>query len=109
MNSNTDAADVKAAINPRQFYQDRLPDLKSGNGWVEGGLCPFHSDNHAGSFRVNLDTGAFRCFACDARGGDIIDFAQQQDHSSFPDTLKALAEEYGVRGAGAISGADGGH
>lgn len=92
------ANDVKAAINPEQFCQSRLPDLKSGSGWVEGGLCPFHADKKAGSFRVNLDNGAFKCFSCGAHGSDVIAFAQQQDSTDFSTTIKALAAEYGVEG-----------
>lgn len=98
MRNNIDAADVKQSINPRQFYESRLEGLKPGNGWVDGGLCPFHADNHAGSFKVNLDTGAYKCFSCGAGGSDVIAFTMDQDGTDFPTTINALGAEYGVSG-----------
>lgn len=91
-----EAIDIKATASPESFYTARLTGMKSGAGWVEGGLCPFHQDTKTGSFRVNLDTGAYKCFSCGASGGDVIDFAMQQDDVDFPTTIKALAAEYGI-------------
>ncbi len=66
---------IKTAIPIRQFYGSQLniEHFKS-SGWNDGGLCPFHSDNKAGSFRVNVEHGAFKCYSCGAQGGDVIDF-----------------------------------
>ncbi len=68
---------IKAAISPADYYYHELPEatLKK-SGWTNGELCPFHTDTHARSFRINTITGAFKCFACDASGGDIIEFEQ---------------------------------
>ncbi len=82
------------------FYSLELEALPSSNrteGWVCGGLCPFHPDKRAGSFHVNLDTGAFKCFSCDASGGDIIDFVRRRQGSSFRGALEHLMREFGVR------------
>lgn len=89
---------VKAFIPPVDFYRAELPAMPPprGSGWRDGGLCPFHSDNHAGSFRVNLETGAFKCFSCGAKGSDIIAFTQQRDGLSFPEALSKVATEWGV-------------
>ena len=38
--------------------------------------CPFHDDNKP-SFGINLETGAYQCFACDAKGS-ITDFVAQK-------------------------------
>jgi DNA primase len=65
-------------------------------GWVDGGLCPFHADEHRGNFRVNIDTGAFRCFSCGVGGGDIIAFLMKRDGLSFPEALRKLADDWGV-------------
>jgi DNA primase len=46
---------------------------------------------------VNLDTGAFRCFSCGARGADVITFVQLRHGLSFPDALRALSDAWGVR------------
>lgn len=89
---------VKAYIPPGNFYHVELPAMppSRGSGWRNGGLCPFHSDKHAGSFRVNLETGAFTCFSCGAKGGDVIAFIQQRDGLSFPEAVQKLSTEWGL-------------
>lgn len=89
---------VKAYIPPADFYRAELPAMPPprGGGWRDGGLCIFHADNHTGSFRVNLETGAFCCFSCGAKGSDIIAFIQQRDGLSFPEALCKLSDEWGV-------------
>lgn len=95
---NPDIDKIKASIRPADFYPHELPDMlrPTKGGWRDGGLCPFHRDNRAGSFRVNLDNGAFCCFSCGAKGGDIIAFTMQRDDLTFPEALKQLAEDWGV-------------
>ena len=95
---NPDIHKIKAAISPADFYQYVLPDMPRTNkgGWRDGGLCPFHADSQAGSFRVNLDYGAFCCFSCGAKGADIVAFTMQRDGLTFPEALKQLAEDWGV-------------
>lgn len=92
------ADDVKGSIPPAEFFRAELPAMPPprGGGWRDGGLCCFHDDQHAGSFRVNLDTGAFVCFACGAKGADIIAFTQLRDGLSFPDALAKLGKDWGL-------------
>ncbi len=100
MRSQVDSATVKAGIPPADFYRVEVPTMpppKRETGWVSGGLCPFHADHHRGNFRVNLDSGAFTCFACGAKGGDIITFTRLRHGLSFPEALQALADAWGVR------------
>lgn len=40
----------------------------TGAGRVLRAFCPFHGSDKQRSLRVNLDTGHFKCFACDAWG-----------------------------------------
>ncbi|MDZ7585528.1 MAG: CHC2 zinc finger domain-containing protein [Thiobacillus sp.] len=89
---------VKGSIPPADFYRAELPTMPPprGGGWRDGGLCPFHNDNHAGSFRVNLETGGFKCFACGAKGADVIAFIQLRDGLSFPEALRQLSDDWGV-------------
>lgn len=68
---------------------------KSG-GWANAGLCPFHNDNSAGSFRVHLENSAYRCFSCGVKGGDIIAFTMAKHDLSFYEALIQLANEWGV-------------
>lgn len=91
--------DAKLGIPPAEFYASELPDMKPPKriGWNDAGLCPFHADAHAGSFRVHTESGAFHCFSCGARGGDILAFVMLRDGLSFRETLDHLADEYGVR------------
>jgi DNA primase len=73
--------DLKHAISPHEFYLREQELCRFGyrsGPWVTAGLCPFHEDHSAGSFKVNLDKGAFICFSCGAKGGDIIAFIQQK-------------------------------
>ena len=90
--------DVKGSIPPADFYRAELQTMPPprGGGWRDGGLCPFHADKTAGSFRVNLETGAFTCFSCGSKGADIIAFTQQRDGLSFPEALRKLSEDWGI-------------
>ena len=92
------AETVKREIQPEEFYTAELPDMKPFKraGWNDGGLCPFHADNHAGSFRVHGESGAFYCFSCGARGGDILSFVMLRDGLSFREALELLAADWGV-------------
>ena len=89
---------VKGGIPPADFYRAELSTMPAprGGGWREGGLCPFHDDNHTGSFRVNLDTGGFKCFSCGANGADIVAFIQLRDGLSFPEALRQLSDDWWV-------------
>lgn len=87
---------LKAALPAAAYYPRVLPTMPppKRSGWVDGGLCPFHVDRHRGNFRVNLDTGAYCCFACGAKGGDLLAFHQRQSGLSFPDSLRDLAQRF---------------
>lgn len=89
---------IKSYIPPSEFYRAELPAMPPphGGGWRDGDLCPFHDDKNAGSFRVNLETGAFTCFSCGTKGGDIIAFIQQRDGLSFPEAVQKLTNEWGL-------------
>jgi DNA primase len=91
------AKTIKQKLSPLEFYQSEI-NLKSNreHGWVDGGLCQFHDDTRAGNFRVNLDFGGFTCFACGAKGSDVIAFIQERDGLTFPETLRYLNEKHGV-------------
>lgn len=94
---NLNADYIKQALAPRDFYRHELPGapLKK-HGWNDGGLCPFHSDNKPGSFRVNLATGAYKCFACGAAGADVIAFAMALYGLQFVEALAKLADDWGL-------------
>jgi DNA primase len=88
---------IKNQVSPLDFYRHELPEAKlKRNGWNDGGLCPFHSDNKPGSFRVNLITGAYKCFACGAAGGDVIAFVMALYAMQFAEALAKLADDWGL-------------
>lgn len=66
-----DTTALKRAISPHDFYLREQGlhrfGYRSGN-WALAGLCPFHDDASAGSFKVNLEMGVYTCFSCGARG-----------------------------------------
>lgn len=97
---NLKAATIKEAIDPYDFYlrEQGIRDYgnSSGGAWKVAGICPFHDDSKSGSFKVNVETGAFKCWSCGAIGGDVIAFKQQQSNLSFLEVLGELACEWGV-------------
>jgi DNA primase len=94
-----DAAALKEAIHPHDFYlreQNLSRFAHKSGGWSLAGICPFHDDTKAGSFKVNLETGAFKCWSCGASGGDIIAFLQKRDGLSFIEALRNLSQEWRI-------------
>jgi DNA primase len=60
-----------------------------GRGSWRSALCPFHND-HSPSLRVNTETGAFRCMACGAKGGDVLAFHRKRYGLSFVQAARDL-------------------
>ena len=93
--NNFDADMIKYHVSPTEFYSHELPSVQfKRHGWNDGGLCPFHDDNHKGSFRVDLETGAFKCFACGASGSDVIAFTMALHGLQFIEALAHLVDEW---------------
>jgi DNA primase len=67
---------------------------RQGGGQRFVGLCPFHSEKTP-SFGVHSTLQYYKCFGCDA-AGDVFKFVQQMESLTFPETLKLLAERYGI-------------
>lgn len=67
---------------------------RQGSGARYVGLCPFHSEKTP-SFGVHSVHQYYKCFGCDA-AGDVFKFVQQIESLTFPETLKLLAERYGI-------------
>jgi DNA primase len=90
---------LKQAIGPHDFYlreQDLSHFGHRSQQWAIAGLCPFHEDHSAGSFKVNLHNGAFTCFSCGAKGGDIISFTQLKYSLTFKEAIERIAYEWRV-------------
>lgn len=89
---------VKLSLPPVLFYLDELQrfEPKRESGWINSGLCPFHQDKSPGSFSVNLDSGAFKCFSCGTAGGDIIAFYRLRYCCDFMTALRDLEGRAGI-------------
>jgi DNA primase len=57
--------------------------------------CPFHQERTP-SFMVNTEKQIFHCFGCGV-GGNIFSFLMQHDRLSFPEAVRQLAAQVGVR------------
>ena len=72
----------------------RYVNLKdSGNSYK--GVCPFHEDNDP-SLTVDPTKKLWHCFGCGA-GGDVFNFLMKIENLSFPDAVRELAAETGVK------------
>lgn len=76
---------------PQSFYQAEIGKLSRPNSkqWAQA-RCPFHPSQSGTSFSVNLRTGAFVCFGCGVKGGDITAFLMKRDQIDFVTAAKKL-------------------
>lgn len=74
--------------NPGGYYHEQGLKLIGGGEW-KSAVCPFHNDTKP-SLRVRLDTGAFRCMACGAKGGDVLAFHRARHGLSFVQAARDL-------------------
>lgn len=58
------------------------------------GLCPFHNEKTP-SFKVNPSKGIYKCFGCGKAGGPL-QFVMDHEGLSFIDSIKYLANKYGI-------------
>jgi DNA primase len=67
----------------REFYERELGKLsRPSRGWARGN-CPFHESKSRVSFAINLSSGGFHCFGCDAKGGDVVAFLMRRNNVPF--------------------------
>ncbi|MBP8282949.1 MAG: AAA family ATPase [Chromatiaceae bacterium] len=95
------AATLKAGIDPGRYFADRLA-LPAGSalvaqadGYAPKVRCPFHRDQTP-SLSLHLETGAWKCFGCDAHGGSVIDFEMRHSKLDFDHARAALATEFRI-------------
>lgn len=84
--------DIRSRVDLVELISDFLTLKRAGENWK--GLCPFHTEKTP-SFMVNPRKGIFHCFGCGA-GGDAFGFLMRQNHLSFPEAVRVLAERAGV-------------
>ena len=84
--------EIRAAADIVEVVGDYVKLKKSGSGF--SGLCPFHNEKTP-SFHVTPRLGIYKCFGC-GESGDVFNFVMQMEGISFPESLKTLAERYGI-------------
>lgn len=65
---------------------------KRGSNYL--GLCPFHNERTP-SFTVSPSKELYKCFGC-GRSGNAISFVMEHEKYSYVDTLRWLANKYGI-------------
>jgi CHC2 zinc finger len=71
------------------YYRPIFGDLRfNASGWAQV-RCVFHEDGTA-SLSIHRERGAFRCFACGARGGDVLAFEMLRSGADFKGAAQAL-------------------
>jgi hypothetical protein len=58
---------------------------------------PRRADRRPGSFRINVNSGRWADFACDAKGGDVVSLAAYLSGSGQAEAARALADMLRVR------------
>jgi len=81
-----DASRLPAAVT---YYQPIFGRLRfNASGWAQV-RCIFHRDGRA-SLSIHRNCGAFRCFACGVRGGDVLAFEMLRSGADFRSAARAL-------------------
>jgi DNA primase len=83
---------VKNSVDIVKVISEYVRLRKAGANYL--GLCPFHSEKTP-SFNVHAGRQFYKCFGCDAKG-DIFKFIQSIERITFPESVKFLADRYGI-------------
>ena len=65
----------------------------AGASWKA--CCPFHHEKTP-SFNIQPSKGFYHCFGC-GESGDAIKFVQKMDGLTFPEAVKKLADQLGIK------------
>jgi len=88
------AEQLKAQLNIVDVVGQYVRLKRQGAGPRHVGLCPFHTEKTP-SFGVHSILQVYKCFGCEA-SGDVFQFVMDRESLTFPETLKFLAERYGI-------------
>ncbi|TVQ66562.1 MAG: DNA primase [Balneolaceae bacterium] len=92
MISDEKKEEIRATADIVEIVGDYVKLKKSGSGFT--GLCPFHNEKTP-SFHVTPRLGIYKCFGC-GESGDVFSFVMSMESISFPESLRVLAERYGI-------------
>jgi len=92
VNLGDKVAEIKNRVDIVELISEYVPLKKAGRNFL--GLCPFHNEKTP-SFTVNREKQMFYCFGCGEKG-DVFAFLMSLNNTTFPETLKLLAQRTGV-------------
>jgi len=84
--------EVRDAVNIVSLVSEYVTLKKRGRNHVA--RCPFHVEKTP-SFNVSEEKQIFMCFGCGV-GGDVFKFVMQMENVSFPESVRFIAERYGI-------------
>lgn len=85
--------EIKHAVDIVEIIGRSVKLKSAGRNYL--GLCPFHNEKTP-SFTISPDKGIFHCFGC-GEGGDVISFVMKHRNMSYPEAIRFLAQEAGIR------------
>src|SRR5689334_5530084 len=74
---------------PLDYYTTTAGLKLKGRGVWRQSRCAFHDDINP-SLSINVQTGGFVCHACQAKGGDVLDFHRLRYSLGFKEAAQAL-------------------
>ncbi len=83
---------IAEAVDIVEVISQYVPLRPSGKNFR--GLCPFHTEKTP-SFTVSPEKQIFYCFGCRA-GGNVFNFLMRYERISYPEAVRALAEQVGI-------------
>ena len=89
MRDRSTAFDREKLPNAVRYYAEREALRLVGRGRWRSAVCPFHDDTRP-SLRINIETGAYRCMTCGAKGGDVLAFHRARHGLSFTQAARDL-------------------
>ncbi|MDR3326500.1 MAG: DNA primase [Rhodospirillaceae bacterium] len=85
--------EISSRVSLVKIVNSRVRLIKRGRNYL--GLCPFHNEKTP-SFTINEDRGFYYCFGCGAKG-NVITFEMHARGLNFPEAVKSLAIEAGIK------------
>lgn len=74
---------------PAAYYTKQFPGMKIKSEWVKVKCC-FHEPDTNPSLHISMVDGHFRCFACGAKGCDVIAFHRLRFKASFVEAVNFM-------------------
>ena len=92
--NDTTVEEIKTRVDLAELIASYGIQVKhAGASWKA--CCPFHHEKTP-SFNIQPSKGFYHCFGC-GESGDAIKFVQKMDGLTFPEAVKKLADQLGIK------------